>query len=528
MATWKKVLVSGSAIEVSQLNVGANQQITTSPATTFLSGSFSGSFQGNGANLTGVTATAVFPSTQLTPLQTTSQVFVSDGSNKYATVAQFQSASWAGVSGDITINPTTGAATIAANSVALGTDTTGDYVASITSGNGLTGGASGEGSTPTLAVGAGTHITVNPDDVAVNTTTLIPAISGSIFTTVSGDVTITAGGVATIAANSVALGTDTTGDYVSTITAGAGVFTTGASSGETIAHTVSINSGSMLAFYTGSTFGAVSGDITITAGGVAAIGTGVIVNADVNNSAAIAASKINFSGTGFVSASVLAAGSGQGSTTLTTNGVSSGDVTATGLGTAGTPTFAGLTITNGNIAINNTTSTALTTTGTTAAVFNTTATTVNAFGAATAISIGAATGTTTINNDTRIKGALYVDGPVTAISSSNLYIADQFIILASGSATAGDGGIIIDRGSDAAGNIGYGFDSTTDRWGFQSGMADGTNTIVPTTGNGVSGSFVTYLFTEADHGATKPITGEFAVVGSHYMDNAGNFWVYTV
>jgi len=28
--------------------------------------------------------------------------------------------------------------------------------------------------------------------------------------------------------------------------------------------------------------------------------------------------------------------------------------------------------------------------------------------------------------------------------------------------------------------------------------------------------------------ATKPITGEFAVVGSQYMDAAGNFWVYTV
>jgi len=527
MATWKKVIVSGSAAELSQLNVGANQQITPTQATTFLTGSFTGSFTGNGTGLTGVTATAVFPTSQTTPLLSTTKIFTNDGSgNTFVVAGQVTASTYAGVSGDITIN-TAGVASIAANSVALGTDTTGDYVTNVTSGNGLTGGATGEGSTPTLAVGAGTHITVNADDVAVNTTTLTPAISGSIFTQVSGDISITAGGVAAIAANSVALGTDTTGDYVSTITAGAGVFTTGASSGETIAHTVSINSGSMLPFYSGSIFSTVSGDITITSAGAAAIGTGVIVNADVNAAAAIAASKISFTGTSFVSASTLAAGSGQGSTTLTTNGVSSGDITATGLGTAGTPTFAGLTITNGNIAINNTTSTALTTTGTTAAVFNTTATTVNAFGAATTINIGAATGTTTINNDTRIKGALYVDGPVTAISSSNLYIADQFIILASGSATAGDGGIIIDRGSDAAGNIGYGFDATTDRWGFQSGMADGTNTIVPTTANGVSGSFVTYLFTEADHGATKPITGEFAVVGAQYMDNAGNFWVYT-
>jgi hypothetical protein len=70
------------------------------------------------------------------------------------------------VSGDIVIS-NTGTATIQANSVALGSDTTGDYVANITSGNGLTGGTTGEGSTPTLDVGAGTGITVNVDDVAL-------------------------------------------------------------------------------------------------------------------------------------------------------------------------------------------------------------------------------------------------------------------------------------------------------------------------------------------------------------------------
>jgi hypothetical protein len=37
----------------------------------------------------------------------------------------------------------------------LGTDTAGDYVASFTAGGGLTGSGSGEGSTPTIAVGAG-------------------------------------------------------------------------------------------------------------------------------------------------------------------------------------------------------------------------------------------------------------------------------------------------------------------------------------------------------------------------------------
>jgi hypothetical protein len=48
-------------------------------------------------------------------------------------------------------------------------------------------------------------------------------VSGSIFTTISGDIAITTNGVATIQANSVALGVDTTGNYMSDLTQGTGV-----------------------------------------------------------------------------------------------------------------------------------------------------------------------------------------------------------------------------------------------------------------------------------------------------------------
>jgi hypothetical protein len=54
MASWKKIIVSGSAAELSQLNVEANQQISSSVNDTFLSGSFSGSFHGDGSDLTGI------------------------------------------------------------------------------------------------------------------------------------------------------------------------------------------------------------------------------------------------------------------------------------------------------------------------------------------------------------------------------------------------------------------------------------------------------------------------------------------
>ena len=82
MATWKKVIVSGSAAELSQLNVGANQQITTAQSTTFLTGSFTGSFTGNGAGLTGVTATAIFPTTAVTNVTSTDKFFISQSTGQ--------------------------------------------------------------------------------------------------------------------------------------------------------------------------------------------------------------------------------------------------------------------------------------------------------------------------------------------------------------------------------------------------------------------------------------------------------------
>ena len=66
-------------------------------------------------------------------------------------------------------------------------------------------------------------------------------LEDSIFGNVSGDIAIAAGGAATIQENSVALTTDTTGNYVGTITGGTGLTSTGATSGEGIAHSLSVD-----------------------------------------------------------------------------------------------------------------------------------------------------------------------------------------------------------------------------------------------------------------------------------------------
>ena len=77
---------------------------------------------------------------------------------------------------------------IAPDAVALGTDTTGNYIAAVTAGDGLTGDTAGEGSTATLAVGAGDGIAVTADAIAVDSsvvrTTTDQSIAGvKTFTT---------------------------------------------------------------------------------------------------------------------------------------------------------------------------------------------------------------------------------------------------------------------------------------------------------------------------------------------------------
>jgi hypothetical protein len=201
----------------------------------------------------------------------------------------------------------TGVVTLPDNTVALGTKTTGDYVASLVAGTGVTlTNNSGETATPTIAIGqaVGTSssvqfaavtaplignastattlqtarniagqpfngsadISIAPTDLTGVTATAtelnyVDGVTSSIQTQLDNKASATASPVitlggdlsgsatftnlgnatltATIASNSVALGADTSGDYVSVITAGTGVTVTGGT-GETSTPTIAI------------------------------------------------------------------------------------------------------------------------------------------------------------------------------------------------------------------------------------------------------------------------------------------------
>ena len=140
------------------------------------------------------------------------------------------------------------------DAVNLSTDTVGNYVESLVAGTGVTlTNNSGEAATPTVSIGqaVGTSSSVTFANVTApltgnastasalqtaRTISLSGDVSGSVSFNGSSNVDITA----TVQPNSVALGTDTSGDYVSSLVAGTGIALTN-NSGESATPTVALN-----------------------------------------------------------------------------------------------------------------------------------------------------------------------------------------------------------------------------------------------------------------------------------------------
>ena len=188
------------------------------------SAGFTGSFVGDGSGLTGVTGTVDVDSLSDYGAQTLHQsqdhFLVSDnGTEKKINFSDLEDSIFANVSGDATIAGG-GALTIAADSVSN------SMLENMTRG--------------TIKVGGGSNA---PTDLDAKTSGQILVGDGTDIASVavSGDIALASNGAMTIQANSVALGTDTTGNYVGTITGGDGISSTGATSGEGIGHTLSVD-----------------------------------------------------------------------------------------------------------------------------------------------------------------------------------------------------------------------------------------------------------------------------------------------
>ena len=317
-------------------------------------------------------------------------------------------------------------------------------------------------------------------------------------------------------------------------------------------------------------YAGVSGDITITTGGVAAIGSGKVTSAmildgtiadgDIANTtitnAKLANSAITIAGT-----STSLGGSITAATILGSTGVFSGSAQVTGLTNANLSGTAG--ITNANLANSAitiagtstslggsiTAATILTSTGVfsgSAQIPNTSITNTQLANSSvtvgsTAISlgqtaatiagltltsptlttpnIGAATGTSLV-----LSGDLTVNGTTTVIDTTNLSVEDRFVVLNHGSGSVSpsqEGGIIIEGSTAGSGSAFYYDGDTVLRWGVALGVADNATSVT-------ANSYVVTVSGSAANPAGNPTYGGSAAgYGNMYVNtNDNTIWIF--
>tara|TARA_R110000772_G_scaffold38245_6_gene90300 strand:- start:1466 stop:2800 length:1335 start_codon:yes stop_codon:yes gene_type:complete len=444
MADWKKVVVSGSAI--SQLN---NDSGYLTAGTMGVPNSYS---------------TASFNGAHLIANTTTSSLSFASESGQGLLIAA--NATTDTLTFGLTAIPNASLANSTISGKALGTN-----LDDLTIGAGLASSAAYNGATArTAAVGAGTHITVNTNDVAVNTSTLITAISGSIIDTIAGDVNVAANGVSTIQSTAVE------GSMLNTNTADTSTI-------EVSSNTLSVLKvpnaltvdNATIQLNSGTTFdGAGARTISVKDGGI---------DADALASAV--------AGTGL---------SGGGGSALSVDyGSSAGDAAQ------GNTTIT-LTQTSGEIDI----------TGTAA----------QALGGAPSYTIGLAdtiTGNRTFSNNVIVGGDMTVNGTASFANTENLLVADRFVLFASGSGAAGDGGIVVQQGTQDVGEL-FGFENSIGRWGFQTAFNASASAF---TAQAYAGTV--QVGTGQAANSTAPIFGGSSKGhGTIHVDtDDGDIWIYS-
>ena len=298
-------------------------------------------------------------------------------------------------------------------------------------------------------------------------------LEDSIFANVSGDVLIAAGGAATIQANSVALGTDTTGNYMTDLSAGALIDVT---------HTPA----------EGST-GTIAVDLTEAAEGAIADGDYILFldggATGTHAKEALADVTTLFAGDGLQAASSVMAVdvSDFAGTGLEDDGSENLRLATQGTGISG-GAGSTLSITPAQTAITSIYNTALKigrASGDTYIDMGTADDNIDFYAGATKIidlttSGIDVTGALTVSSNATIEGNLIVNGDTTTLSTTNLAVGDQFIFAATGSAgTNVDAGLIVQSGSAVDSGSALYHDTTSERWAVASGVSSIAQAVTP-------------------------------------------------
>jgi len=527
MATWKKVIVSGSNAELNQLSIGTNL-ITTSSLDTNLSGAFSGSFRGNGSGLTDISAASLrngFMTASVSPtgnrftIQSGStNIFTINGANGvslygevtnqalgtgslasgYASLAEgtgsvaqgfstYAGGNYSHAEGELT--RTFGSASHAegSGSIAIGKASHAGGIGTIASGSGQTVvgkyNTRGNASTGSFIIGNGHSDTQRSDSAIFDSASIVfnlpltaSVISGSFVGDASGLTGVKAtrletGSVTASIDNNPAAGgyrfdlSDNNNSYFRIW--GNGGITSGVSTGIATTGGKVYNRAEGSGSYASGSYSYAGGIGTVTnnnTDGQFAVGK---FNVDTANALFVIGN-----GTNGASRSNLAVFNSESIqfNKVVSGSVFSGSFVGDASGLTGIATTLKFQAENGATGSINLSSSIFNISGSTNQIYTS--------GSGETLTIGL-TNDVTISRDLTVTRNLTVLGTASFQHTDNLEVADRFILLASGSNTTGDGGLVIQQANQNVGEL-FGYDSNTNRWGVTSSFDASQPSYVPT------------------------------------------------
>lgn len=123
-----------------------------------------------------------------------------------------------------------------------------------------------------------------------------------------------------------------------------------------------------------------------------------------------------------------------------------------------------------------------------------------------------------ISNNLTVNNNLVVFGTASFQNTTNLEVADRFILLASGSNAAGDGGIVVQQGTQDVGEL-FAFDSGATRWGVTGSFNASNSSFTPD-------AFMAAVV-EGTSGDPTTAPARYTAKGNIFIGNDDTIWIYS-